>query len=122
MHRAYFTTAPASFTAIDHPLPVARPFLAPGERSLADGTSFGGQVLFPDLFHPGKTARLGKWLHQVRGKSRPEKQGYLPEKDFAENSIHPIFAPLSGGLAQLARALAWHARGHRFDSGILHNK
>jgi hypothetical protein len=27
-----------------------------------------------------------------------------------------------GGLAQLARALAWHARGHRFDSGILHKK
>ena len=25
-----------------------------------------------------------------------------------------------GELAQLARALAWHARGHRFDSGILH--
>ena len=24
------------------------------------------------------------------------------------------------GLAQLARALAWHARGHRFESGILH--
>ena len=28
--------------------------------------------------------------------------------------------PFSGGLAQLARALAWHARGHRFDSDILH--
>ena len=27
---------------------------------------------------------------------------------------------LFGGLAQLARALAWHARGHRFDSDILH--
>ena len=27
-----------------------------------------------------------------------------------------------GGLAQLARALAWHARGHRFDSDILHKK
>ena len=27
---------------------------------------------------------------------------------------------LQGELAQLARALAWHARGHRFDSGILH--
>mgnify|MGYP000764939627 FL=1 len=27
-----------------------------------------------------------------------------------------------GGLAQLARALAWHARGHRFESDILHNK
>ncbi len=25
-----------------------------------------------------------------------------------------------GELAQLARALAWHARGHRFESGILH--
>lgn len=41
-----------------------------------------------------------------------------------------IFAPASllkhnaltkfGGLAQLARALAWHARGHRFDSVVLH--
>ena len=28
---------------------------------------------------------------------------------------------LSGGLAQLARALAWHARGHRFDPDILHH-
>ena len=27
---------------------------------------------------------------------------------------------LRGGLAQLARALAWHARGHRFDPDILH--
>lgn len=25
-----------------------------------------------------------------------------------------------GGLAQLARAFAWHAKGHRFDSGNLH--
>ena len=27
-----------------------------------------------------------------------------------------------GGLAQLARALAWHARGHRFDPDILHSE
>ena len=27
----------------------------------------------------------------------------------------------NGGLAQLARALAWHARGHRFDPDILHD-
>ena len=26
----------------------------------------------------------------------------------------------NGELAQLARALAWHARGRRFDSDILH--
>jgi hypothetical protein len=25
-----------------------------------------------------------------------------------------------GALAQLARALAWHARGRRFDSDMLH--
>ena len=33
-----------------------------------------------------------------------------------------IFAILNGvgGLAQLARAFAWHAKGHRFDSGNLH--
>ena len=34
------------------------------------------------------------------------------------NFAYVIFA---GGLAQLARALAWHARGHRFDSDILHH-
>ena len=28
----------------------------------------------------------------------------------------------NGGLAQLARALPWHGRGHRFDSDILHKK
>jgi hypothetical protein len=28
--------------------------------------------------------------------------------------------PIAGGLAQLARALALQARGHRFDSDILH--
>jgi hypothetical protein len=27
-----------------------------------------------------------------------------------------------GGLAHLARALAWHARGDRFESDILHEK
>ena len=31
-----------------------------------------------------------------------------------------IFAPLFGGLAHLARALAWQARGGRFESDILH--
>ena len=31
-----------------------------------------------------------------------------------------IFAAAIGGIAQLARALAWHARGHRFESDYLH--
>ena len=31
-------------------------------------------------------------------------------------------AKVDGELAQLARALAWHARGRRFDPDILHKK
>ena len=37
------------------------------------------------------------------------------------NSEFIILDFINGGLAQLARALALHARGHRFDSDILHN-
>jgi hypothetical protein len=32
----------------------------------------------------------------------------------------PTFVKQKGGLAQLARVLAWQARGHRFESDILH--
>ena len=40
------------------------------------------------------------------------------------SSLEPAFAKATadeGGLAQLARALALQARGHRFDSDILHD-
>src|ERR1700738_3431236 len=43
----------------------------------------------------------------------------LSQKVFFDPKSY-IFAIPNGELAQLARALAWHARGHRFDSGILH--
>ena len=33
----------------------------------------------------------------------------------------PVTTIINGGLAQLARALALKARGHRFDSDILHH-
>jgi hypothetical protein len=39
---------------------------------------------------------------------------------FANEKLFISFAATNGGLAQLARAFAWHARGHRFDSDILH--
>ena len=36
-------------------------------------------------------------------------------------AVTEVYNPFTiGGLAQLARALAWHARGHRFDPDILH--
>jgi hypothetical protein len=45
---------------------------------------------------------------------------------FRLSLAHPmnscIFAAAIGGIAQLARALAWHARGHRFESDYLHFK
>ena len=37
-----------------------------------------------------------------------------------ENLRKKLYLQPHGGLAHLARALAWHARGNRFDSGILH--
>jgi hypothetical protein len=44
------------------------------------------------------------------------------KKVFAQTQICYIFAAPIGGLAQLARVLAWHARGHRFESDILHKE
>ncbi len=42
--------------------------------------------------------------------------------DVAKHYIYVRQSAESGGLAQLARALAWHARGHRFESDILHTR
>ena len=53
-------------------------------------------------------------FHKIRAKFFP--------RNFAESKIPFIFAPTNGGLAQLARALAWHARGHEFESRILHQE
>ena len=51
----------------------------------------------------------------------------IPEPIFrAENcgnkKIRLSLHPQQGGLAQQARALAWHARGHEFESRILHQE
>jgi putative endonuclease len=53
--------------------------------------------------------------------SAPTYEKHL-KKLFAGKLHSLIFATLQGGLAQLARAFAWHAKGHRFDSGNLHPK
>ena len=42
------------------------------------------------------------------------------QKVIGFNTSAECCQPYNGGLAQLARAFAWHARGHRFDSDILH--
>ena len=54
-------------------------------------------------------------LNTTKNKKNPGK--YLQNGKKAV-SLHRNSA--NGGLAQLARALAWHARGHRFEPDILH--
>jgi len=43
-----------------------------------------------------------------------------PNFSLGDSFLLTNFAILFGGLAHLARALAWHARGGRFESDILH--
>ena len=68
-------------------------------------------------------------LHSIRFESRAfmhEKKAHFSEifsgRYFANPEKATIFATQKGGLAQLARALAWHARGHEFESRILHQE
>ena len=54
-----------------------------------------------------------------------EQKGIKKPSAIRGSSQAPLRLPVLrtlfyGGLAQLARALAWHARGHRFDPDILH--
>ena len=48
------------------------------------------------------------------------KKRIVKTYSIAKKSIILYRVSQKGGLAQLARALAWHARGHRFEPDILH--
>ena len=74
-----------------------------GSSSLP-GTTNRRQAMWPkaDASLPGTTLS--------RQAMRPDSA-----RDYSAK-VHTV-----GGLAQLARALAWHARGHRFDPDILHS-
>ena len=52
----------------------------------------------------------------------PKMFGGLKKVVFLHPQIERFSAAKEGALAQLARALAWHARGHRFDSVMLHKR
>jgi hypothetical protein len=47
---------------------------------------------------------------------------FANDKDHCRITQLPNCRIKNGGLAQLARASALHAEGHRFDSDILHRK
>gem|GEM_PF-3310562 len=59
----------------------------------------------------------GRGCRSERG--RPGNE--IMEMGYTEATLRCLCSS-NGELAQLARALAWHARGHRFDSGILHER
>jgi hypothetical protein len=64
--------------------------------------------------------RFGKKCRKIRDLGRKPLKFFSEKIGIVVRYVN--FAPSNpkGGLAQLARALAWHARGHRFDSGNLH--
>ena len=77
--------------------------------------------------HFGKTGRRSDAPAPGSGSPNgPDGADGAPSKVFARQIWYfENFAYLCtayGGLAQLARALAWHARGHEFESRILHRK
>ena len=67
----------------------------------------------------------------IQGTNPQQEVGYNKRNDIKSDkasALEPLstsrnkfYFNISGGLAQLARALAWHARGHRFDPDILHS-
>lgn len=53
---------------------------------------------------------------------RPSVQTIKTPGRFAASKAKAGEKKIKGGIAQLARALAWHARGRRFDSDYLHHE
>ena len=58
----------------------------------------------------------------IRARKKAHFSEIFSGRYFANPEKATIFAKQKGGLAQLARALAWHARGHEFESRILHQE
>ena len=58
----------------------------------------------------------------IRARKKAHFSEIFSGRYFANPEKATIFATQKGGLAQLARALAWHARGHEFESRILHQE
>ena len=55
-------------------------------------------------------------------KTHPQSDSSATFKFPTKNSIQEVRFWNLWGISSAGRALAWHARGHRFDPGILHQK
>lgn len=76
------------------------PSLKPGKRKRSQLKRYLSVISASNSFYGGKS--------------------HLFQLKFANHKLITTFAT-HGGLAHLARALAWQARGDRFESGILHS-
>ena len=65
--------------------------------------------------------KQAKQLIKIVRSKETEKRSEKREKRYLTHKIY-LMLESEGGLAQLARAPALHAGGHRFESVILHNK
>lgn len=81
----------------------------------------------PNGLQPAVSANIRDFLRFRRRKirisgKRTGKNNCFFRANLVRIEKSDYLCPRNGGLAQLARALAWHARGHEFESRILHQK
>ena len=104
-----------------------------GERLSGRRIRNGGSKIRIQTEQQRREPRFSKPLRMSRFTAHASNAGYSRTKKthfseifsgryFANPEKATIFATQKGGLAQLARALAWHARGHEFESRILHQE
>jgi hypothetical protein len=60
------------------------------------------------------------YLQPVAGELAHLVERLHAPKDFGEEVTKVVLIINTRGISSFGRALAWHARGDRFDSGILH--
>ena len=111
-----------------------RPFRTTSKTPSANALRIGPEAAPPRpsaavsaaiVVHPIPTAGTAKEPNNLRRhtlRSEGVKKLQILRRGYWAFRKIRYLCPANGGLAQLARALAWHARGHEFESRILHHK
>ena len=109
-----------------------RPFRTTSKTPSANALRIGPEAAPPRpsaavsaaiVIHPIPTAGTAKEPNNLRRhtlRSEGVKKLQILRRGYWAFRKIRYLCPANGGLAQLARALAWHARGHEFESRILH--
>ena len=109
-----------------------RPFRTTSKTPSANALRIGPEAAPPRpsaavsaaiVVHPIPTAGTAKEPNNLRRhtlRSEGVKKLQILRRGYWAFRKIRYLCPANGGLAQLARALAWHARGHEFEPRILH--